>query len=76
MLTTKNIGTADAWVRALLAGLLLFWSATLQDRPLIALGLGFLGLIMVGTVLFRICPLYTFLRVNTCRQSGAQTHLS
>lgn len=72
MLTTKNMGAADAGVRALLAGLLLFWSATLQDRPLVALGLGFLALLLIGTALFRICPLYTLFRINTCRP-GAQT---
>ena len=76
MIITKNIGAADAAIRALLAGLLLFWSATLQDRPLIALGLGFLALLLLGTALFRICPLYTFFRLNTGRRSGAQPHLS
>jgi hypothetical protein len=48
-------------------GLLLFASASLQDRPLVALGIGFIGLILIGTALFRMCPLYTALRINTCR---------
>jgi hypothetical protein len=41
-------------------------SAVLQDRPLIALGVGFIGLIFIGTALFRMCPLYTLLRLNSC----------
>ncbi|HEY6091626.1 MAG TPA: DUF2892 domain-containing protein [Gemmatimonadales bacterium] len=73
---TKNVGTADVGIRAILAGLLLFWSATLQQRPLVALGIGFVAVVLLGTALFRVCPLYTFLRINTCRSSGAQTHLS
>jgi hypothetical protein len=40
-------------------------AAALQDRPLLALGVGFIGLIFIGTALFRTCPLYTLLRINS-----------
>jgi len=46
-------------------GALLLTSATLQDRPLVALGVGFIALILIGTALFRMCPLYTLLRINS-----------
>jgi len=46
--------------------MLLLNSATLQDRPLVALGVGFIGIIFIGTALFRMCPIYTLLRINSC----------
>jgi len=63
---TNNVGWRDAGIRAFIGGLLLVESASLQDRPLVALGVGFIGLIFIGTALFRMCPLYTLLRINSC----------
>jgi Protein of unknown function (DUF2892) len=60
------VGRRDAGVRGVVGGVLLLSSAALQDRPLIALGVGFIGLIFIGTALFRMCPLYTLLRLNSC----------
>lgn len=65
-MSSKNVGWRDAGVRGFVGGLLLLNSATLQDRPLVALGVGFIGLIFIGTALFRMCPLYTLLRINSC----------
>ncbi|HEY3219818.1 MAG TPA: DUF2892 domain-containing protein [Gemmatimonadales bacterium] len=65
-MSSKNVGWRDAGIRGLLGGLSLLASAVLQDRPFIALALGFIGLIFIGTALFRMCPLYTLLRIKTC----------
>jgi hypothetical protein len=65
---TTNVGPLDAGLRALLGATLLGISAAYNDRPLLALGAGFLALVLLGTALFRSCPLYTLLGINTCRQ--------
>lgn len=65
-MSSRNVGRRDAGVRGVVGGALLLTSAVLQDRPLIALGVGFIGLIFIGTALFRMCPLYTLLRLNSC----------
>ena len=65
-MSSKNVGWRDAGLRGFMGGLLLLASASLQDRPLVALGVGFFGLIFVGTALFRMCPLYTALRISSC----------
>jgi len=64
-MSSRNVGTRDAGVRAFIGGVLLLNVAVLQDRPLVALGVGFIGLIFIGTALFRMCPLYTLLRINS-----------
>ncbi len=66
-MSSKNVGRGDAGVRWMLGLALLVTSAFFQDRPLVSLGIGFIGLIFIGTALFRTCPLYTLLRLNTCR---------
>ena len=65
-MSTKNVGWRDAGIRAFVAGLLLLTSASIPQHPLVALGLGFIGVVVIGTALFRVCPLYTLLRVDTC----------
>ena len=65
-MSSRNVGCRDAGIRGFIGGLLLLNSATLQDRPLVALGIGFMGLIFIGTALFRMCPIYTLLRINSC----------
>jgi len=61
-----NVGRRDAGARGFVGVVLLVNSAALQDRPLVALGVGFIGLIFLGTALFRMCPVYTLLRINSC----------
>jgi len=63
-MSSKNVGSRDAGVRGFVGGVLLLNSAMLQDRPLVALALGFIGVIFIGTALFRTCPLYTLLGIN------------
>jgi hypothetical protein len=65
-MNSHNVGSRDAGVRGFIGGVLLLKAAAPQDRPLIALGVGFIGLIFIGTALFRMCPLYTMLRINSC----------
>lgn len=62
---TQNVGWRDAGIRSFVAGLLLLGSASMPDRPLVAIGLGFIGVVIIGTALFRVCPLYTLLRLST-----------
>jgi hypothetical protein len=62
----KNVGATDSGVRALLGVVLLGTSASLNNRPLLALGAGLIALVFIGTALFRVCPLYTLFRINTC----------
>jgi hypothetical protein len=64
-MSTKNVGCRDARIRGLVAGVLLLISASLAGRPLVAVGLGFIGVVVLGTALFRVCPLYTLLRLST-----------
>ena len=64
-MTIKNVGWRDAGIRSFVAGVLLLISASIQDRPLVAIGLGFIGVVVIGTALFRVCPLYTLFRLST-----------
>lgn len=64
-MSSKNVGWGDAGVRGFVGVGMLLTSASLQTRPFVALGIGFIGLIFIGTALFRVCPLYTILRMNT-----------
>jgi len=64
-MSTKNVGGRDAVIRSVAAGLLLLTCAAISEHPLVALGLGFIGVVVIGTALYRVCPLYTLLRVDT-----------
>ncbi|HKA60192.1 MAG TPA: DUF2892 domain-containing protein [Gemmatimonadales bacterium] len=66
-MSTRNVGWRDAGIRAFIGVALLIVSAIFQDRPLVALGIGFLALVFLGTALFGTCPLYTLLRLDTAR---------
>ena len=72
-MSTKNVGWRDAGIRAFAAGVLLITSATSPAHPLVALAIGFIAVTLIGTALFRMCPLYTLLRVNTCSSSEIHT---
>lgn len=65
-MNTNNVGWRDAGLRGFAAGVLLLTSASIQHHPLVSLAVGFLGVVLTGTALFRVCPLYTLLRFNTC----------
>jgi hypothetical protein len=65
-MSSRNVGWRDAGVRGFVGAVLLLNAAALQDRPLVSLGVGFIGLIFIGTALFRMCPIYTLLRISSC----------
>lgn len=65
-MSSRNVGWQDAGVRGFMGVVLLLASASLQNRPLAALGVGFIGLVFIGTALFRMCPLYTLFRITSC----------
>lgn len=62
---SRNVGWRDAGVRGFVGLTLLILSAMFGDRPLIALGIGFIAMIFIGTALFGMCPIYTLLGINT-----------
>jgi Protein of unknown function (DUF2892) len=69
----KNVGATDSGVRALAGVVLLGISASFNDRPLLALGFGLIALVLIGTALVRVCPLYTIFGVNTCPRDARPT---
>lgn len=62
----KNLGQIDTWIRILIAVaiLVLYYyniiSGTLAIILLVA------GIVLLLTSLFKFCPLYFLLRINTC----------
>ncbi len=66
---TKNVGSLDAGIRAVLGIALLIVSAAFNDRPLIAIGSALIALVFFATALTGSCPLYRFLGINTCRRN-------
>jgi hypothetical protein len=67
---THNVGTTDRTLR-LIAGLILLaltWIAPIAvfHGATAVWIVTVVGLIMVGTALFRFCPLYRLLGMNTC----------
>lgn len=60
----RNAGTIDRGVR-LVAGLMLLGLYGALEPPLRYVTL--LGLVLVGTALTGVCPLYSLFGINTCR---------
>lgn len=71
-MSTRNVGWRDAGIRGFAAGALLLTSAAMGNHPLIAFGVGFIGVVIIGTALFRVCPLYTLFRFNTNSSSATR----
>ena len=72
-MVTTNVGWRDAGIRAFVGGLLLFVSASLHVRPLLAVAAGFIALLFLGTALFRVCPIYAAFGVRT-NAHDAESH--
>jgi NhaP-type Na+/H+ or K+/H+ antiporter len=72
-MVTNNVGALDSGIRAMLGVAFLVLAASFTDRPLLALGAGFVAIVFMATALLRMCPLYTVLRINTCPRR-AQPH--
>jgi DUF2892 family protein len=71
-MSIENVGWRDAGIRSFAAGGLLLTSASMGKHPLIALGVGFIGVVVIGTALFRVCPLYTLFGFNTNSPSATR----
>jgi len=69
-MNASNVGRTDAAIRMVLGVALLGIAAAFNQRPLLALGSGFLAVILLGTGLFRVCPLYTLFK-HSARRSSA-----
>ena len=61
----KNVGLWDSGIRACGAALLLLLSASLRNSPLLALAAGFIAIVLIATAIYRVCPLYTVLGIDT-----------
>lgn len=71
MFKSANVGQIDRIVR-LIAGTLLiaapiFFSGTLPVGPVFSWAIPLVGAILVMTALFRFCPLYRLVGINTCK---------
>jgi len=66
-----NVGTVDRILRAAL-GVALLYLAFFSGLPLFAssvlkFGAAAVGVIMLGTSAFKMCPIYSILGVKTCK---------
>lgn len=66
---SRNVGWRDAGIRGFVGLALLILAGILGARPLVALGIGFIALIFLGTALFGMCPIYTLLGINTAART-------
>ena len=69
-MNASNVGRTDAAIRMMLGVALLGIAAAVNQRPLLALGSGFLAVVLLGTGLFRVCPLYTLFKHSPRRSSA------
>ena len=58
----RNVSPFEATVRILLGLVLLGRTVTLGDRPFLAIAWGSVALLVLGTGLLRICPVYALIR--------------
>ena len=70
---TPNVGTTDRILRATL-GVVLLLAPFVLGLPLFESTVAttvsvIVGLVMLGTAAFRLCPLYSLFGFNTCRIS-------
>lgn len=68
---TKNVGTVDRVLRALL-GVVLLYLAFLSGLPvfdgvLAKVGAAAVGLVMLAVATIRICPIYAIFGFKTCK---------
>jgi hypothetical protein len=67
---TKNVGSADKIIRTLLAivlGLLIF---TGNVTGVLAIILGVVAVVLLGTSAVSFCPLYTIVKVSTAKDDA------
>jgi hypothetical protein len=68
MVMRENMGTIDRVIRAAV-GIALVLGALAVGAPLARAVLGVGAVIMLGTALVGVCPLYRVFGLNTCRQT-------
>ncbi|MGE5357090.1 MAG: DUF2892 domain-containing protein [Deltaproteobacteria bacterium] len=68
----KNVGKIDTWVRILiaLAVLLLYYFDVISGT--LAIILLIVGIVLLLTSLLGFCPLYSILKINTCKKEEKQ----
>ncbi|MDD3743744.1 MAG: DUF2892 domain-containing protein [Lentimicrobiaceae bacterium] len=69
----KNIGNTDKLIRLLLALLIAVLYFTNIITGTLAIVLGILALMLVGTSLVSFCGLYTLLGINTCKRPSRES---
>lgn len=62
-----NVGSVDATIRWALAIIFFGLGVAFNSAPAIALVTALLALVMAGTALTKVCPLYTALGIDTAR---------
>ncbi|MBV0912010.1 YgaP family membrane protein [Anianabacter salinae] len=65
-----NVGTLDRSLRALVGVVLLalaFGTSLTAGSALLFWGAVIVGIVMLATAVFRLCPLYSLLGLKTCR---------
>ncbi|WP_223385703.1 YgaP family membrane protein [Oricola cellulosilytica] len=71
MLKIANVGTLDRIVR-LVAGTLLvalpyIFPTLVFENPVMRWGIPLIGIILIGTAVLRVCPLYRLFGISTCK---------
>ena len=66
----KNVGSADKIVRILLAVLLAVLIFTNAVTGWLAIVLGILAVVFLGTALLNFCPIWLALKVNTIKKAA------
>lgn len=63
----KNVGNADKLVRILIAIAIIILYYTNVIEGMLAIILMAVGIVLLLTVLFNFCPLYTLFGIKTCK---------
>ena len=63
----KNVGNADKFVRILIAVAIVILYYTNIITGMLAIVLMAIGIVLLLTVLFNFCPLYTLFGIRTCK---------
>ncbi len=71
MFKTANVGTVDRFIRLIFGAILVVgpfvFASALWSGPVLSWLVPLIGLVLIATALFRFCPLYRLIGVNTCK---------
>lgn len=65
---TKNVGSADRWIRLLLGVLLALLIVTGSVQGTLAWILGIVAVVLLGTGVAGTCPAYSLLKLSTLKK--------